>query len=113
MDIKEYVDINIDIKTLNKDLYELLELTHTHITILYYVYISKNKQIDLSEVVKQMETNTSILNKQIKQLQSLNYITKYRYEDNMRKVYLAMSEEQVINTKALLDLVEDYLQKLK
>lgn len=39
MDIKEYVDINIDIKTLNKDLYELLELTHTHITILYYVYI--------------------------------------------------------------------------
>lgn len=60
-----------------------------------------------------METNTSILNKQIKQLQSLNYITKYRYEDNMRKVYLAMSEEQVINTKALLDLVEDYLQKLK
>lgn len=113
MEMKEYVEINVQFKNLNKEIYEMLELTHSHIIILYYVYVSAEKKIDLSEIEAKMRTNTSILNRQIKELQKRDYITKHRYESNLRKVYLRMTDEQYLNVKALIDLIEEYLQTYK
>ncbi|MDN0189176.1 hypothetical protein P6439_14620 [Staphylococcus arlettae] len=45
MEIKEYVEINVQFKNLNKEIYEMLELTHSHIIILYYVYVSAEKRL--------------------------------------------------------------------
>ncbi|MGJ7589065.1 transcriptional regulator, SarA/Rot family [Staphylococcus shinii] len=111
MDIKDYVSINQDIKTLNRYIYNSLDITQNHIMILYYVLQSKRQKISLQELISTIKTTGSILNKQVKELEKRGYLTKERCEENLREVYVAMSNQQKEDTVALLELINEYIEE--
>ncbi|MFG0934787.1 MarR family transcriptional regulator [Staphylococcus sp. 231237_7MaSpsaltlick] len=111
MDIKDYVSINQDIKTLNKYIYNSLDITQNHIMILYYVLQSERQEISLQELISTIKTTGSILTKQVKELEKRGYITKERCEDNLRKVSVSMTNQQKEDTVALLELINEYIEE--
>ncbi|MFF0676845.1 MarR family transcriptional regulator [Staphylococcus xylosus] len=111
MDIKDYVSINQDIKTLNRYIYKSLDITQNHIMILYYVLQSEKQKISLQKLISTIKTTGSILTKQVKELEKRGYLTKERCEDNLRNVYVSMSSQQKEDTEALLELINEYVEE--
>jgi len=111
MNVEEYVHISLNIKEINKYIYYGLDLTQSHIMILYLVLNSEKQKLDLQELCEKTQTVSSVITRQIKDLEKRGYLMKKRYENNLRKAYVFMSQEQKEDTVALIDLIEEYIKK--
>lgn len=99
------------IKEINKYIYYELEMAQSHIIILYLILNSVEEKLDLKGLCEKTQTASSVITRQVKELEQKGYVKKVRSEDNLRKVYVYMSNKQKEDTLALMDLIEEYIKE--
>jgi|SRR5699024_2298526 len=109
--IENYVQINMKIKDINKYIFYELEMTQSHIIILYLILNSVDQKLDLKGLCEETASASSVITRQVKELEQKGYVKKIRNEDNLRKVYVYMSNKQKEDTLALMDLIEEYIKQ--
>jgi DNA-binding MarR family transcriptional regulator len=110
MNIDTFVKTNLNLIKLNRYLYQSLDMTQNHITILHLLLNAENQFMDLKVLSEIVETTDSVLSRQVKELEKRGYLTRQRYENNLRKMYIYMSPQQKEETLALMDLIDDYIK---
>lgn len=110
MNIDTFVKTNLNLIKLNRYLYQSLDMTQNHITILHLLLNAENQFMDLKVLSEIVETTDSVLSRQVKELEKRGYLTRQRYENNLRKMYIYMSAQQKEETLALMDLIDDYIK---
>lgn len=110
MNIDTFVKTNLNLIKLNRYLYQSLDITQNHITILHLLLNAEKQSMDLKVLSDIVETKDSVLSRQVKELEKRGYLTKQRYDNNLRKVYIYMSTQQREETLALMDLIDDYIK---
>lgn len=109
MNVDEFVRTNLNMLKLNRYLHQNLDLTENHIAILNLVLNTGNNTMDLSELTNYLQVNNSVMTRQVQVLIDRGYLSKNRYRNDLRKVYIYMTAPQEEESLALMDLINEYI----
>ncbi|MCG7340166.1 MarR family transcriptional regulator [Staphylococcus sp. ACRSN] len=110
MNVDSFVKANLNIQRLNRYLHQSLDITQNHIAILSLVLNSQNQSMELQTLNHILQIDNSVLTRQLQLLEKRGYLKRKRHKGDMRKVSVFMSEQQMEETLALMDLINEYIK---
>lgn len=109
MEVKDYFRLKKALNEATKEIKTSLDLTYEQTGIIFYLCDRDGKPISLIDLSNYMGVSRSLVSQTIKELISLDYLSKYRDINDERIIYVKMNEQQLEQSAILLELIEEQL----